>query len=392
MQTAVRRPTPNGTHIPSGTKLSNAPPRPGDRKLQPPSSSSSVAKSNGSTSISNSNTGALNGSASAQDAAKKRLSYRELMKIAEGKMAPPVKEASPAPPTSTPAKPGGTPGATSKTPSSISRTAPSKSKPSSFSKPEARTPPKASSASGIWKSSPTRKIVSKVGSRSKKNLCKDEEVYRLNQNKRDTRSVEQTLEDTLKKKQAKSDVAANSSSRSSSTAPPARGTSNSKNGSTNARPASGSKPLSSPVGARPKSDSASTPRVQSPSSSSSARKHQPPSTNATVSPGAAIRRTTLSKREPTARDLEDPDYIQQNYSSVIQALFRRPGNKRRYDDFDDDEDDDMEATPADLFKEEARSARIARLEDEREARFEEEMEREAQRKRAAKKKRKMDED
>ena len=57
----------------------------------------------------------------------------------------------------------------------------------------------------------------------------------------------------------------------------------------------------------------------------------------------------------------DPEqYYKQNYSSVISKLFKI--DKRRFDD-DDDDDRDMESSAADIRREEARSARIAKKEE-----------------------------
>lgn len=66
----------------------------------------------------------------------------------------------------------------------------------------------------------------------------------------------------------------------------------------------------------------------------------------------------------------DPDYIEQNTSSIIQSLFLRPGSKpREYVDEDDDLSD-MEATAEDLRREEARSRKRAIEEDKREEELE----------------------
>eukprot|EP00842_Homolaphlyctis_polyrhiza_P004427 jgi/Hompol1/4986/HPOL_004071-RA len=66
--------------------------------------------------------------------------------------------------------------------------------------------------------------------------------------------------------------------------------------------------------------------------------------------------------------LADHDYVTSNASSIIQKMFRY--NPNRY--MDDDSDSDMEVGYSAVEKEEKRSARIARKEEEEEDRLERE--------------------
>ncbi|GMM31207.1 Spt2 protein [Martiniozyma asiatica (nom. inval.)] len=73
-------------------------------------------------------------------------------------------------------------------------------------------------------------------------------------------------------------------------------------------------------------------------------------------------------------DDENEDYARRELNNML-------GKKRKYNDFYDDYDDDMEATGADIFEEEEMALRAARLEDKREQQM---LERRAQEKRKLK--------
>ena len=64
-------------------------------------------------------------------------------------------------------------------------------------------------------------------------------------------------------------------------------------------------------------------------------------------------------------EIDEPEKF--DYRAEIRALFKRPGQERTYDE----DDSDMEATGFEVEREEARAARLARLEDEEEAKREE---------------------
>ncbi|KAJ3380423.1 hypothetical protein HDU92_005976 [Lobulomyces angularis] len=67
----------------------------------------------------------------------------------------------------------------------------------------------------------------------------------------------------------------------------------------------------------------------------------------------------VRKRKGVDEALKDPEYLSNNYSSVIQQMFGY--NRNRYRDFSDDSD--MEAGYDDLRREEARSTKLGRKED-----------------------------
>ncbi|KAJ1560085.1 hypothetical protein HK405_008289, partial [Cladochytrium tenue] len=74
-----------------------------------------------------------------------------------------------------------------------------------------------------------------------------------------------------------------------------------------------------------------------------------------------------AKRGVPRNAFDDPEYLEQNASSIIRQMFGY--NPRRYHDSDSGESD-MEADFDALAKEERRSTKIARLEDEREEKLE----------------------
>lgn len=87
-------------------------------------------------------------------------------------------------------------------------------------------------------------------------------------------------------------------------------------------------------------------------------------------PSAAIKGHNI--RQPLGKNdkfMDDPDYIQNNTSSVIQQLMGRGrGNKRQIDYSDEYDSSDMEAGVDELRREEERTYKIAKMEDLREQR------------------------
>ncbi|KAL7753772.1 hypothetical protein RI367_000703 [Sorochytrium milnesiophthora] len=138
-------------------------------------------------------------------------------------------------------------------------------------------------------------------------------------------------------------------------------------------PTNGSRPA--PSASRPASQPSRPSSQQSrhPQQSAPAQQQQRKRMSASESPASRTRLRSPPDSPPMDRDgkrrridpvsCDDPDYIMQNTSSIIQGLFGRPHLRRRM--YDSDEDEDMEASFVDTYKEEQRSARLARIEDEK---------------------------
>lgn len=77
------------------------------------------------------------------------------------------------------------------------------------------------------------------------------------------------------------------------------------------------------------------------------------------------------QKSHSEESIDDPEYIESNISSIIQCLFNKSGRSRRI--YDDDDLDDMEASTADIEREEKRSSHIGRMEDIREQKLQESM-------------------
>jgi protein SPT2 len=82
---------------------------------------------------------------------------------------------------------------------------------------------------------------------------------------------------------------------------------------------------------------------------------------------AQPQQSTQPQPKPTPRKRRHSEQV---VSSVIQQLFRYDKRKYATERYSDEDSDDMEATTADLRREEQRSLKIAKEEDEREAELE----------------------
>jgi hypothetical protein len=112
-------------------------------------------------------------------------------------------------------------------------------------------------------------------------------------------------------------------------------------------------------------------QAKSTASKRSAVKQTPAAIKADRS-GDKIRSDRSGNRKPvpTVPDELDERTARTHYSAIIQELFgnnRKRSSGYQEDNDDDDDDDDMEATVEEMQREERRSTRLGRLEDEQEA-------------------------